>query len=257
MGEAIRGKVIQLVVWTVTFTTIFTSYANKGFSSVANRNNDTFYTYNRTLDSNGIIILAIPAVILAIIVMTVWLKANRRVIALPMARKIGLSRFIETGGISDSRIMGFITFFVKGVKILFTRVAKTGGSGNSNSNSHNSSGGNGNSLGRYAADSDSSSNRLDDNRKADEEARIQSELKQKKANDDKARFEAELKRKKANDDDKARFEAKLKQDHANYLKNQAIKQDRVNSENIHAQARRNYALNAQNEANQAKRDLRK
>lgn len=108
--EAINGKVIQFVVWVIAFTTVFTSCANKGFSSVANRNNDTFITYNQTLEPSGILIIAIPAAIFAMVLMMIMFKANQRVVALPIAQKIGLSRFIKTGGLSDERIVRLISF---------------------------------------------------------------------------------------------------------------------------------------------------
>lgn len=104
MGKVVKGKAVQFIVLTLTFTVIFIFFANKGLSSAANVNNDSFYTYNRTLDSSAAMILMIPAIIVSLLVMTVLQKANGRIIAFPIAQKIGYSKFIETGGISSRRI---------------------------------------------------------------------------------------------------------------------------------------------------------
>lgn len=242
----LKYKRIQFITWTIFFTAIFTRYVNAGLSAAANRNSDSLFTYSRTLDYSGMLILAIPAAILSLVVMTAWLKVNGRVVTLPIAEKIGLSWFIQTGGVNDRRIIKFISLVTKGIKALFKKSNKKHTSGRSNSSSRNR-----NSYGAHMAHTEAlneSSKKSDDNRKADGDKRRQE--------DETRRTQAANQRKQKEDDARARREADDLQKQADFDKKRAVDQLNYNPNTHHASTRVGHAAHSQNKANNAKRNLR-
>lgn len=225
--EVVEDKKFQFFLYTLMFTTILINLANKGLTYIGNVNNETIFTYNYSLGPIGII-LAIPAAFTSLLIMKVLLKLTNRIIKSPIARGIGLAKFLETGGISDARMMKVFRFLLKIIKWLFKAMIKmmigffklifmlilsglTGGSSKSGGGSY---------YPKSSYDHRSGS----------------TDYTEKSASD-------------------ARFQARQKQKAADYAWRQAKKQGNYNPNTHHFDNRVNHAANLQREANKAKKRL--
>ncbi|WP_301108875.1 hypothetical protein [Sporosarcina sp.] len=95
--EIVKGKKIQLSIWTLIFTVIFIKMAENGYSNMMNAKNTSIFQYNYSLGNIGLLFV-IPAAILSVWTVKLWLFAKGHVLSNPTVNRALASRQLTKDG---------------------------------------------------------------------------------------------------------------------------------------------------------------